>query len=144
MTRLLGVFILFLTFTSGSAQILSPDSLLKSNFETYQYQKVKPRAFMSFKDKSIWYKINPLSYTGAGLMFGYQRLISQQLGSECAYETSCSQHAKKAIEEYGLLKGSMLGFYQLQSCTPKTGYDFPPHAINKDGEIINPVVLNED
>jgi putative component of membrane protein insertase Oxa1/YidC/SpoIIIJ protein YidD len=77
-------------------------------------------------------------------MFGYQRFISQQLGSECAFEITCSEHAKMAVERYGIFKGSLIGFYQLQSCTAKTGYDYPNHSINKKGEIINPVELNED
>lgn len=143
MIRWVHIALVFVT-CSSYAQILNTDTLLKSNLEVYQFNKNKPRAVLSFQNSSFWYKINPLTYTSAGLMFGYQRLISQQLGAECAFENSCSQHAKKAIERHGLLVGVILGFYQLQSCTPKTGYDFPPHAINQNGAIINPVTLNED
>lgn len=130
--------------SSSKAQLLSPKSLLESNFAKYQIDTVKLRSVMSFKERSFWYKINPFSYASIGLMFGYQRIISQQIGADCPYELSCSEHAKKAIENYGILKGAVLGFYQLQSCTPKTGYDFPNHAINLDGRIINPIEIDED
>jgi len=129
---------------NAKAQLLSVDSLLNSNFIEYELKKVKLRSVMSFKNKSILYKINPVSYVSIGLMFGYQRLVSQQIGADCPYELSCSEHAKKAIERYGLLKGAVLGFYQLQSCTPRTGYDFPLHSINSDGRIINPIEIDED
>ncbi len=138
----LGICCLF-TITV-KAQNLSSDSLLFSSFSEYLYKTPAPRSLMSFKNRSLWYKINPISYASIGLMLAYQRFLSQQLGSQCAYEISCSEHAKKTIERYGLLKGLMLGFYQLQSCTPKTGYDFQDHAINKEGEIINPIQIDED
>ena len=136
-------FCYFLT-KNVNAQNLSNDSLLLSSFSEYKYKKASPRSFMSFKNRSLWYKVNPISYASIGLMLVYQRFLSQQLGAQCAYEISCSEHAKKAIERYGILKGLMFGFYQLQSCTPKTGYDFQDHAINKEGEIINPIQIDED
>lgn len=142
--RILLVFLCCFFTVSIKAQLLSNDSLLSSSFNEYYCKNNKPRALMSFKERSFWYKINPVSYVSIGLMFGYQRFLSQQLGSECAYQITCSEHAKKAVERYGLFKGVMFGFYQLQSCTPKTGYDYPDHAINQSGEIINPIEINED
>ena len=142
--RILFVFLCCFFIVSVKAQLLSNDSLLSSSFYEHCCKKHKPRALMTFKERSFWYKINPVSYVSIGLMFGYQRFLSQQLGSECAYQITCSEHAKKAVERYGLFKGVMYGFYQLQSCTPKTGYDYPDYAINKSGEIINPIEINED
>ena len=142
--RILLVFLCCFFIVSVKAQLLSNDSLLSSSFNEHCCKKHKPRALMNFKERSFWYKINPVSYVSIGLMFGYQRFLSQQLGSECAYEITCSEHAKKAVERYGIFKGLMYGFYQLQSCTSKTGYDFPNHSINQSGEIINPIEINED
>ncbi len=142
--RILLLYLCCFLIVGVKAQLLTNDSLLASSFKAYDYERNKPRAVMSFKERAFWYKINPVSYISIGLMFGYQRFLSQQLGSECAYETTCSEHAKMAIERYGIFKGLMYGFYQLQSCTPKTGYDFPNHSINQSGEIINPVEINED
>lgn len=128
----------------SKAQGLSEDSLLKNTFSSFEYEKPKFRTVLSFKDRSFLYKINPLSYVSIGFMFTYQRFVSQQLGSICSYETSCSEHAKKAVEKHGIFKGVFLGFYQFQSCTSKSGYDHPDHNINKEGKIINPVELKDD
>lgn len=116
---------------------------MNSVFENFNYEKQKPRSIMSFKNKSIWYKINPINYVSTGLMFGYQRMVSQQLGSQCAYETSCSEHAKRAIEHHGFFKGLVMGMYQLQSCTASTAADFPKHKLNSEGYIKNPVTIDE-
>ena len=43
---------------------------------------------MSFKEKSFFYKINPISYASIILMFGYQRLISKQIGAAKAKAAS--------------------------------------------------------
>lgn len=133
-----------LLFSKTKAQLVSADALLESNFSEYQSKETKPRSVMTFKDRSFLSIINPFSYASIGLMFTYQRLVSQQIGADCPYELSCSEHAKRAVERYGILKGAMIGFYQLQSCSPRTGYDFPDHAINSDGRIINPIEIDED
>ena len=140
---ILSLFCFFFKF-DVNAQDLKIDSILKNSFNQYDYSKPVLRKALSFKERSVWYKINPLSYVSIGLMYTYQRFVSQQLGSECAYETSCSQHAKLSVEKHGIFKGVFLGFYQFQSCSPKVGYDHPDHNINKLGKIINPVVLKDD
>jgi putative component of membrane protein insertase Oxa1/YidC/SpoIIIJ protein YidD len=127
-----------------NAQSLNSDSFLNNSFNHFEHHKSPLRGALSFKERSIWYKINPLSYVSIGFMFTYQRFVSQQLGSECSYETSCSEHAKKSVEKHGIFKGIFLGFYQFQSCTSKAGYDHPDHTINKKGKIINPVELKDD
>ena len=138
------VILCLLSYFVGSSQDFCKDSLLKNTFSAFECHKPNLRSVMSFKDRSILYKLNPLSYVSIGLMFGYQRFISQQLGSICSYETSCSQHAKKAVEQHGIFKGIFLGFYQFQSCSARAGYDYPDHRINKEEKIINPVALKDD
>ena len=144
MNRFKLILFCFVFLVELKAQSFLTDSILSNSFEEYHFDKYKVRSVLNFKERSIWNKMNPFSYVSVGLMFAYQRFISQQLGSECAFETTCSEHAKRAVEHYGILKGSLIGFYQLQSCTAKTGYDYPNQSINNEGEIINPVELNED
>lgn len=144
MNRFKLILFCFVFLVELKAQSFLTDSILSNSFEEYHFDKYKVRSVLNFKERSIWNKMNPFSYVSVGLMFVYQRFISQQLGSECAFETTCSEHAKRAMEHYGILKGSLIGFYQLQSCTAKTGYDYPNQSINDEGEIINPVELNED
>ena len=138
------VVICFAILNNVNSQNLNRDSVLTNSFQKHEYFKTPYRSVLSFKKRSIWYKINPLSYVSIGLMLTYQRFVSQQLGSECSYETSCSEHAKKSVEYHGIFKGIFLGFYQFQSCTSKAGYDHPDHNINKLGKVINPVELNDD
>ena len=55
---------------------------------------------------------------------GYQRIISpllhQLLGQTnlCRYEVSCSEFAKAAIEQKGVIKGVKLSLMRLLSCQP--------------------------
>ena len=95
--------------------------------------------------KNVLQIINPFNYISIGLMFTYQRVITQQLNGSCAYENSCSQFTKKAINYYGLVKGSLIGLNQLQTCYPTSYLDYPNHKINHNLKIKNPIpVLNED
>ena len=60
----------------------------------------------------------------------YKEHISPFLSqfSKCPYTPSCSSYAMEAIEKYGALKGSMLGFWRILRCNPfsKGGYDPVP------------------
>lgn len=130
--------LLFVSSLIGKAQAIDQEVILNSSLDKFDYQKASKRSVLSFKERSIWYKINPLSYVSIGLMYTYQRGISPQLGSSCGYHNSCSEHAKLCVQEYGIFKGVFLGFYQFQSCTSKAGYDYPDFRINEQGAIINP------
>jgi len=102
------------------------------------------RSVMQPKKNTLQH-INPFNYISIGLMFTYQRVITQQLNGSCAYENSCSQFTKKAINYYGLVKGSLIGLNQLQTCYPTSYLDYPDHKINHNLKIKNPIpVLNED
>ena len=58
----------------------------------------------------------------------YQKHISIWLESKninCKYYPTCSEYMKQAIEKYGSLKGSFIGFKRILRCNPfsKGGYD---------------------
>ena len=55
----------------------------------------------------------------------YRRFVSPLLPSSCRFTPSCSKYALLAIEEYGLLKGGLLGAWRVLRCNPfsKGGYD---------------------
>ena len=46
-------------------------------------------------------------------------------GVNCKYYPTCSEYYKQAIEKYGVIKGSFLGFIRILKCNPfsKGGYD---------------------
>ena len=48
----------------------------------------------------------------------YQLLVSPFLGRRCKYHPSCSQYARDALEEYGLVRGAVLAGWRLLRCNP--------------------------
>lgn len=61
----------------------------------------------------------------------YQKFISSYFGYKgvhCKFEPTCSEYTKQAIEKYGAVKGSILGFKRILRCNPfsKGGYDPVP------------------
>ena len=58
----------------------------------------------------------------------YQRHVSFWLESKnirCKFYPTCSEYTIQAIEKYGILKGSIIGFKRILKCNPfsKGGYD---------------------
>ncbi len=55
----------------------------------------------------------------------YRRAISPLLGPRCKYHPTCSAYAVQAVEEYGILRGSLLAGWRVLRCNPWShgGYD---------------------
>ena len=58
----------------------------------------------------------------------YQKVVSpflSNIGINCKYYPTCSEYTRQAIEEYGAIKGSMIGIIRIIKCNPfsKGGYD---------------------
>lgn len=111
--------------------------LLTSNFYS-EYELPVKRKVLSLKNKGIISKINPVTYISAGLLFVYQRLISEQIQAECMYVTSCSSYTKFQIEKNGF-RGFLLGINQLNNCGPFALYDYPSCKISPENRIINTI-----
>lgn len=56
----------------------------------------------------------------------YQLTISPYLPTVCRFEPSCSQYAAEAVERYGFLHGSWLGFKRIMRCRPMGGQGYDP------------------
>ncbi len=54
----------------------------------------------------------------AVLIEGYQRWLSPLLPPACRYWPTCSEYARQAITERGLLRGGMLAVGRLLRCQP--------------------------
>lgn len=56
----------------------------------------------------------------------YQKYISDSLGKRCVFYPTCSEYTKQAILKYGLIIGSIIGFYRILRCNPfsKGGIDY--------------------
>ena len=76
--------------------------------------------------------IRPRSRIGSRVLVGlirlYQRTLSPvfaALGSQCAYQPSCSEYMADAVREHGLVRGTAAGIWRLLRCNPFSsgGYD---------------------
>jgi len=65
-------------------------------------------------------KYNPISLIFGGLMFTYQKYISQQTNSNCPYSPSCSEYGKQLIKKYGVVKGIPCAADRLLRCNPSS------------------------
>ncbi len=64
----------------------------------------------------------------------YQRFISPGLPARCRYHPTCSAYAVQAVEEFGILRGSLLAGWRLLRCNPWNagGVDDVPPARRQD------------
>jgi len=65
-----------------------------------------------------------------GLIGWYQRWFSPLLGDHCRFEPSCSEYARAALTEWGLIRGAALIIWRLVRCQPfcRGGLDPVPRA----------------
>jgi putative membrane protein insertion efficiency factor len=57
---------------------------------------------------------------------GYQLLLSPMVGERCKYYPSCSEYAAQAVNQYGILRGLVLGGWRLLRCNPWSRGGFDP------------------
>ena len=64
------------------------------------------------------------------LLAGYKLLISPFVPPCCRFAPTCSEYARLALMEHGLLRGARLVLLRLVRCHPfhPGGYDPPPPA----------------
>ena len=54
----------------------------------------------------------------AGLLRGYQKLVSPALGTRCRFHPSCSEYTLQATQRYGAARGMWLGARRIARCHP--------------------------
>ena len=67
-----------------------------------------------------------MSYIFVKIIRLYQILLSPILGSNCRYHPTCSQYMIDAINEWGILKGGILGIKRIAKCHPLGSKGFDP------------------
>ena len=72
--------------------------------------------------------MSALARLAAGAVVGYQRLLSPLLPQACRFAPTCSEYARLALIEHGLLRGLALATWRLARCHPfhPGGWDPPP------------------
>lgn len=55
----------------------------------------------------------------------YKTFVSPFLPPSCRFEPTCSQYAAQAVEKYGAIRGTWMGFKRILRCQPfsKGGFD---------------------
>ena len=99
------------------------NELVKASFDKSYRTRSEKRKLLTFKKK--YARFNPINYLGAGLLFVYQNVMSEQIQADCTYKISCSEFTKLSIQEYGFIKGTLNGFNQLSECHPQSLYEHP-------------------
>lgn len=103
--------------------------------------KLNTKTPLQTKHQSAIAKYNPVTLTFTGLMLGYQHIISPQLNATCVYSRSCSNFAKQAIFEYGIVKGVFLSADRLMRCNAQCENDIPSYAFDANGKGIDEPTL---
>ncbi len=67
-----------------------------------------------------------MSYIFVKIIRLYQIILSPILGSNCRYHPTCSQYMIDAINEWGILKGGILGIKRIAKCHPLGSKGFDP------------------
>lgn len=136
--RLLILIVSFLFCANALvSQVSIGNAALQRTFETFEYEKTEPRKVLDVSEMSTLNKFNPITYVSAGAMFFYQRLISEQLYTNCIYTVSCSSNAKFAIQEEGITVGVLYGAFQLSSCSNSVPWDYCHFVIERSNGSVN-------
>lgn len=64
----------------------------------------------------------------------YKYCISPLLPHTCRFYPSCSNYFIEAVNHFGPIKGSVIGFKRLLRCKPNGEYGYDPIPINLKGE----------
>ena len=111
------ILLLILSVEVARSQIPAEDKRLLMQYYHEDHHYDKHKAEYLFKGSSFIVKYNPVSLIFGGMMFLYQSTISPQFSAGCLYSPSCSNFSKKAISEFGLVKGLCLSADRLTRCS---------------------------
>jgi len=73
----------------------------------------------------VWRLFYPARSLLIWMVRGYQVAVSPFLPKRCKYYPSCSAYAVDALQEFGVIRGSILAGWRLLRCNPLSygGYD---------------------
>jgi uncharacterized protein len=73
---------------------------------------------------------NAGTLVGLAMIRGYQLLLGPLAGGACRFHPSCSEYARQAVEEHGLVHGIWLALRRVSRCHPfaRPGIDPVPPA----------------
>jgi putative component of membrane protein insertase Oxa1/YidC/SpoIIIJ protein YidD len=111
--------------------------LIRNTLAYADYKAAPARKILQTPAAHSFARYNPVHYLAAGLLFFYQRVLSEQIQANCNYVISCSEYTKQAIYRRGFLIGILIGANQLNNCVPGITTDYPSFRLNPESKIIN-------
>ena len=48
----------------------------------------------------------------------YKVIVSPLMPAACRFEPTCSEYTRKAVEKYGAIRGTWMGFKRIMRCQP--------------------------
>lgn len=122
---LIGSVFFILFQQNGFGQNRLQDLTLLSHADTL----AKPAAAGHYKG------YNPLKWVLHGGLSFYQHVISRQISAGCLYHTSCSRFSRKALQEFGIIKGIALTTDRLGRCNRIAATDIMPVRMGENGLV---------
>jgi uncharacterized protein len=84
---------------------------------------------MALDSASEGFKRTP-RLVGVGMVAIYRAAISPVIhamnGPACRFEPSCSEYARDAIAEHGMVRGGAMALWRIVRCNPVGGHGFDP------------------
>jgi len=136
-------FILFMPALGFGQEIdLKNDLLLADSIAKEQIPAIEKRAYIYKHQPKTFLNSNPVSLLFGGSLYVYQNHFSQHLSASCLYHPSCSDFGKKAVQEFGLIKGTFLSLDRLNRCNRIAATDLNPAEIDTEmHRFHDPVIL---
>jgi len=140
--KLIAVNFCILFFLSSFSQSkINTDDFTKvieqQNFVDSQYIKKRVVKFLKPQSKKFYVKYNPLMLASKGLLYFYQKTLSQQFAADCPFEYSCSAFSKECIQQHGFIKGLFLTTDRLMKCNDFLKMDITPFHLSRANRIID-------
>ena len=122
--KLAPILISILFLNSGMTVSAQSDVELK-RFYLQDNSKQKKYRFFSINSD------NEIKFILYNAFVGYKKFISSQDVPACRFHPSCSEFGQEAIQEFGLIKGVLLGVDRLSRCHPFNTKKYPYDLVQK-------------
>jgi uncharacterized protein len=121
-----------LSYYSAKAQSRTSDLALIAGITEHTHEEAAPK-----KPLKPLLKYNPVYWALNGSLTFYQKVISPQISAGCLYETSCSRFSRKALQEFGIIKGIALTADRLSRCNRISAAGISRDHFTAEGKVVD-------
>jgi putative component of membrane protein insertase Oxa1/YidC/SpoIIIJ protein YidD len=135
------LFVPFLLMLFQGISLAQNDSinlslLITQDFRDSNLEYTKVVKYGITSNKTFIQRANPVTFVFSGLMFFYQKMLSQQISADCLYSPSCSEYTRKLFVRYGFIKGLIFSSDRIMRCDRISATTINHISIDsKDGKI---------